>query len=89
MGLGLSFAQIGVETPAVKQAIYGFSLLGTLFIDLLKMVLVPLVFTSIAVGVANLRLHSQLHRVWLFTLGFFRVVDGVGNRFGIKRRQPV
>ena len=71
VGLGLSFAQIGVETPAVKQAIYGFSLLGTLFIDLLKMVLVPLVFTSIAVGVANLRLHSQLHRVWLFTLGFF------------------
>ncbi|MFM8342552.1 MAG: dicarboxylate/amino acid:cation symporter [Methylomonas sp.] len=71
VGLGLSFAQIGVETPAVKQAIYGLSLLGTLFIDLLKMVLVPLVFTSIAVGVANLRLHSQLHRVWLFTLGFF------------------
>ena len=71
VGLGLSFAQIGVETPAVKQAIYGFSLLGTLFIDLLKMVLVPLVFTSIVVGVANLRLHSQLHRVWLFTLGFF------------------
>lgn len=71
VGLGLGFAQIGVETPAVKQAIYGFSLLGSLFIDLLKMILVPLVFTSIAVGVANLRLHSQLHRVWLFTLGFF------------------
>jgi Na+/H+-dicarboxylate symporter len=71
VGLGLSFAQIGVETPAVKQAIEVCHLLGTLFIDLLKMVLVPLVFTSIAVGVANLRLHSQLHRVWLFTLGFF------------------
>ena len=71
VGLGLSFAQIGVEISAVKQAIEVCHLLGTLFIDLLKMVLVPLVFTSIAVGVANLRLHSQLHRVWLFTLGFF------------------
>lgn len=71
VGLGLSLAKIGVETPLVKQAMFGFGLLGTLFIDLLKMVLVPLVFTSIAVGVANLRLHSQLHRVWLFTLGFF------------------
>jgi Na+/H+-dicarboxylate symporter len=71
VGLGLSFAHIGVEISAVKQAIEVCHLLGTLFIDLLKMVLVPLVFTSIAVGVANLRLHSQLHRVWLFTLGFF------------------
>jgi Na+/H+-dicarboxylate symporter len=71
VGLGLSFAHIGVETLAIKQAIEVCHLLGTLFIDLLKMVLVPLVFTSIAVGVANLRLHSQLHRVWLFTLGFF------------------
>ena len=71
VGLGLAFAKIGVETPVIKQAMFGFGLLGTLFIDLLKMILVPLVFTSIAVGVANLRLHSQLHRVWLYTLGFF------------------
>jgi Na+/H+-dicarboxylate symporter len=27
-------------------------------------VLVPLVFASIVVGVANLRQHSQMHRVW-------------------------
>lgn len=71
VGLGLAFAKIGVETPVIKQAMFGFGLLGTLFIDLLKMILVPLVFTSIAVGVANLRLHSQLHRVWVYTLGFF------------------
>ena len=35
------------------------------------MVLIPLVFTSIAVGVANLRAHRQMHRVWKATLGFF------------------
>jgi len=41
------------------------------FVDLLKMILVPLVFTSIAVGVANLRAHQQMHRVWTVTLAFF------------------
>ena len=46
-------------------------LVGTLFIDMLKMVMIPLVFTSIAVGVANLRAHRQMHRVWKATLGFF------------------
>ena len=35
------------------------------------MVMIPLVFTSIAVGVANLRAHRQMHKVWKATLGFF------------------
>jgi Na+/H+-dicarboxylate symporter len=51
--------------------LYAANLVGTLFIDLLKMVLIPLVFTSIAVGVANLQAHKQIHRVWIYTLGFF------------------
>ena len=45
--------------------------MGTLFIDLLKMILIPLVFTSIAVGIANLQAHKQVHRVWITTLSFF------------------
>ena len=52
-------------------ALYAASLVGTLFIDLLKMVLVPLVFCSIVVGIANLRQHQQMHRVWRYTLLFF------------------
>ncbi|MCK9606838.1 MAG: dicarboxylate/amino acid:cation symporter [Methylomonas sp.] len=70
-GLGVLFAQLGPAVVGVKQGMYLCGIVGTLFIDLLKMVLVPLVFTSIAVGVANLRQHSQLHRVWMSTLGFF------------------
>lgn len=45
--------------------------MSTLFIDLLKMVLVPLVFTSIVVGVANLRAHHQINRVWTTAISFF------------------
>ena len=41
VGLGLLFSKLGEESPGVKQGIYWCSLVGNLFIDLLKMVLVP------------------------------------------------
>ncbi|ABB73940.1 Na+/H+-dicarboxylate symporter [Nitrosospira multiformis ATCC 25196] len=69
LGLGLSL--LDEESVIFRAGLYGAELLGTLFIDLLKMVLIPLVFTSIAVGVANLRAHQQMHKVWKATLGFF------------------
>jgi Na+/H+-dicarboxylate symporter len=69
--LGGVLSGLGAETESVKQILFGLGLLGTLFIDLLKMVLAPLVFFSIVVGVANLRQHTQLHQVWVLTLGFF------------------
>lgn len=69
--LGLALAAVGKDAPLTQHSLYAAGLVGTLFIDLLKMVLIPLVFTSIAVGVANLRAHRQIHRVWVTTLGFF------------------
>lgn len=51
--------------------LYGANLVGGVFIDLLKMILIPLVFTSIVVGVANLRAHQEMHKVWQTTLLFF------------------
>ncbi len=69
--LGLGFSQLGQESPVAQNGLYIAGLIGTLFIDLLKMVLIPLVFTSIAVGVANLHAHRQMHSVWKATLGFF------------------
>lgn len=69
--IGLGFGAARPETPGVTVGLYLAGLVGNLFVDLLKMVLVPLVFASIAVGVANLGQHRQLHRVWVATLGFF------------------
>ena len=73
LGIAGGFAVIALG-PASSQGeaiLYGAKLTGTLFLDLLRMVLIPLVFSSIVVGVANLRSHHQIHRVWLATLGFF------------------
>jgi len=69
--LGLGFAVLEKESAVAEAGLYIADLVGTLFIDMLKMVVIPLIFTSIAVGVANLRTHRQMHRVWKATLGFF------------------
>lgn len=69
--IGLYFHQQGSENHAVQSGLYVSSLVGTLFIDLLKMILIPLVFCSISVGIANLSQHQQMHRVWVTTLVFF------------------
>ena len=69
-------------TPIAASALYGAKLIGNLFLDLLRMVLVPLVFSSIVVGVANLRAHDQMHRVWTTTLSFFFATMGLAILIG-------
>ncbi|SDR73930.1 Na+/H+-dicarboxylate symporter [Halopseudomonas xinjiangensis] len=59
------------EAAARTSVLYASTLVGSVFIGLLKMILVPLIFTSIAVGVANLQAHHQVHRVWVTTLVYF------------------
>ena len=71
VAIGAYFHRIGVQHPVAASGLYVSGLIGTLFIDLLKMILIPLVFCSIAVGIANLRQHQQIHRVWVSTLLFF------------------
>lgn len=67
---GLGMASAGKDAAVTQNGLYLAGLVGGVFIDLLKMVLVPLVFTSIVVGVANLRMHHQIHRVWIVALIF-------------------
>lgn len=69
--LGWGMGSLTPESPAREAGLYASGLVGGLFIDLLKMILIPLVFTSIAVGVANLQAHRQVHRVWITTLVYF------------------
>ena len=44
--------------PVAPEVLYGAKMIGNLFLDLLRMVLIPLVFASIVTGVANLRAHD-------------------------------
>ncbi|OQW40483.1 MAG: glutamate:proton symporter [Proteobacteria bacterium SG_bin4] len=69
--LGFWLAGLEQQSAVVQSGLYAAKLVGSLFTDLLRMVLIPLVFTSIVVGVANLRSHQQMNRVWQVTLVFF------------------
>ena len=43
IALGAGFAALGKQSPLTQQGLYVAGIVGTLFVDLLKMVLVPLV----------------------------------------------
>lgn len=81
--VGLYLQQTGMETATASAGLYGARLIGTLFIDLLKMILIPLVFCSIVVGIANLRQHQQMHKVWATTLIFFMLTMAIAMIVGM------
>ena len=68
--LGSLFGSLAPDSSLREWGLYTCGLIGGIFIDLLKMVLVPLVFTSIVVGVANLRAHHNMQKVWVTLLLF-------------------
>lgn len=81
--LGLWLAMLDQDSSISQNGLYIASLISTLFIDLLKMVLVPLVFASIVVGVANLRAHHQINRVWMIAIGFFAITMMIAILLGL------
>jgi len=83
IGLGLLFSGKPESSPLLAPSLYVANIIGTLFIDLLKMILIPLVFCSICVGIANLRQHQQMHRVWVTTLSFFALTMAIAVILGM------
>ncbi len=60
-----------------------FGLFGKIFISLLKMIVVPLVFTSLTAGIANLQLTPQTHRMWWTLFLFFLFTTTVAAATGL------
>lgn len=81
--VGLLFQQTGIESTTASFSLYTATIIGTLFIDLLKMILIPLVFCSIVVGIANLRQHQHMHKVWITTLIFFVLTMAIAMIVGM------
>ncbi|MBL78582.1 MAG: dicarboxylate/amino acid:cation symporter [Nitrosomonadaceae bacterium] len=81
--LGIALSSLDKESTTLHISLYIAELLGMMFVDLLKMVMVPLVFTSIIVGVANLSEHQKIHLVWKTTLGYFFLTAAVAIILGL------
>ena len=69
LGVGFGFLlTLFPEIPFFNISLYAISIASSIFIGLLKMILIPLIFTSIVVGVSNLKAGGQLSRTWKITL---------------------
>lgn len=71
LAVGALLKLTGDSSPLREASLYGVTLIANLFVDLLKMVLIPLVFATLVVGVANLKAHHHIHKVWKTTAIFF------------------
>jgi Na+/H+-dicarboxylate symporter len=89
LGVAGGWAMHGLpaNSETVQWSLYASNLVGTLFIDLLKMVMIPLVFCAIVTGIANLRQHSQIKLVWKTTLLFFATTTIIAVVIGISASQ--
>jgi Na+/H+-dicarboxylate symporter len=70
-GLGLGFAAVLTHSPLLLAATQGLRPLGTLFSNLLSMVVIPLVVTTLFGGIAGLGDLRRVGRLGVRTLGFF------------------
>ncbi|WP_229008683.1 dicarboxylate/amino acid:cation symporter [Methylophilus sp. Leaf408] len=89
LGIAGGWAMHGLpaHSETLMWSLYATNLVGTLFIDLLKMVMIPLVFCAIVTGIANLRQHSQINLVWKTTLLFFATTTIIAVVIGISASQ--
>ncbi len=84
---------LGAASGAVFQTVYGgeptgtlftiISSLGTIFIRLLRMIIVPLIFTSIVSGVSNIGEGSRLGRIGLKTMTYYIVTSMLAILVGL------
>lgn len=81
--IGLALSHLPADSGTKTAGLYASGLIGGVFVDLLKMVLIPLVFLSIAAGVANLSAHEHMHRIWRITLIFFLFTTAVSVTEGL------
>jgi len=67
-GIILGHTALPAETSA--RFLSGFDILGKIFINLLKLILIPLIFTSITAGIANLKNSPRSRHIWPTLIGY-------------------
>ena len=81
VGAGLLVRASGAGEDSL--AYQAFDLVGTLFLNALKMLIVPLVASSMIVGVAGIGSSANLGKLGGRTLGFYVATTGLGALMGL------
>ena len=75
---------VGLENIQESEIVKFYGFLGnTIFIGLLKMVIVPLIFSSIVSGIANLGSGEGFGRLGLKTLGYYMLTSMLAIIIGL------
>lgn len=82
-GLLLGLTASATESPTLMALAAGVEPLGTAFVNVLKMVVIPLVTAVIFVGVASLGDLRKLGRMGAVTMAFFAVTAVIGVLMGM------
>lgn len=81
--IGIGFV-LGVAAGAVfGQGVQVIAPVGTIFLNLLRMLIVPLVFASLAVGTASLKDVAALGRLGVRTLALYLITTAVAISIGL------
>ncbi len=81
--LGIILNQLGTRHPFTGPTMFVCAVIGKTFLGMLKMILIPIIFTSISVGIANLQAHAQMNRVWKLTLVYFMTTAALATLLGL------
>lgn len=88
-GLGLGLLLGRSEAPAARGALAIAGPLGTLFINAIRMTVIPLVVSSLVVGVASAPDPKAVGRIGARALAFFVAVVALAAAFGILLGGPL
>ena len=78
-------AGLGLGESGVKFATTWVGPLGTIFMNMIKMIIVPLVFSSLVVGVAGLGDIKKIGRVGVKTLVYYLATTAVAIVIGDRK----
>ncbi len=80
---GLLLHQVLGEGPAADNAAAAFSLVTTSFLRLIKMIIAPLVFSTLVVGVARMEGAAAIARIGGKALGWFVIATLISMTIGL------
>ncbi|QZA33663.1 dicarboxylate/amino acid:cation symporter [Hydrogenibacillus sp. N12] len=80
LGLGLVTGMILHQTQASYDSLKTF---GQMFVNLIKMIVMPLVVAAVISGITSLAQPEQLKRIGGLTIGLFLITTGLGAAIGV------
>lgn len=81
--LGVFLGHTALPPQTSSRLLLGFDVLGKIFINLLKMIMIPLVFSSITAGIGNLKNSPQSRRIWPTLIGYSIITTALAATTGL------